>query len=323
MKATQSSSNVLPNTQTTNKLERPYRVQVLFHGLLIGAFKKENGVSFFEVGVLHPSPKEPHIHQLKLEVWDRDDYAAAKHRITCDNPDDVMELEVTGGGGIRAYRRNRDFNHDEDNDNRYDARWLADFESASDFYADKCEKYPKKLRHRFRFYDGVVYSLLRSVDLQKETRVGDKRLTLGRITQVLAIGLNGKNLRLANSNGELLALNDEDNYNIVVSNGCVIPNKPEPNKDSDFNYLFDAFSPPTPIKVYTHEERTPEKMIAQMNAEVSGIRNSELPEQQLAGLWEIFGPGLSRYDPCGMGFFGQSNGLDDSPNGLSLNAIMP
>src|SRR5437868_5852645 len=110
----------------------PYRtpcwIRLLVHGLFVGAFKRgADGKVMLEIGALkNPSPN----HQLSLEIWDRSAPDEPLRSIAVDN-DSIVNLEINDPDGIYQYQQLGEFTAEE-TDDRYDFRWMADFET--DFY---------------------------------------------------------------------------------------------------------------------------------------------------------------------------------------------
>lgn len=278
-------------------------LRVLIHGLFISAFGGEKTSPYLEIGSLYAPPPR---HTLDLSLFDRED----EHPIQCFtkgiNHRSTIELQVKDGGDLMQYATG--------GRERFDLNWVADFEGP-EFYADKCEKMPAKLGPRLYVFNGVVYTAIRSYVLKKVTN-GDFR----RITQVLAVDIaSGTDFTLVIDGNKVPPIcNDGRKYNLVFRNDCghECDGTSVPTGASDFNYLFTAFAPPYSgghtIEISAdgdYSEECQNKLVDRDIADLGG--SGKEAREYLRGLDEVFfSRPLSRFDPCGTGFFGSSTGLD-------------
>ncbi len=285
------------------------RVQVLIHGLFAAAMKGTT----FECGRLADDIRG---HDFKMTICNRSDSSDFIDIIPRNNQ--VVKITSQRPSGVCLYQPTPTFNRLTATD-RYDFRWAVDLES--EIYPKRCKKYSEKLTPRFSIETGMAYTLMRSIPLKK---LADDRFSdFGMIGQVLAIGINDDEIAKISVGNFPLTLNQNHKYNIVLRYDCKDSN-PRGRTRSDFHHLLSAFGPPST----QNPNNVPELWLPLDNSgaaeqawkEYEGLKSrggGETSEEQLAGLKEIYTGykerAAARTDPCGMGFLGDSCGLDQQP----------
>lgn len=304
---------VPPNIPHVTSHPRDCWLRILMHGLFIGAWGETGGRKYLEIGALYPSPAR---HHLSLRLINRTTGA----EITIPyNETSLIEVEVTGGE-IPIHRCGPKGSR-----GQYDWDGVADFE-AVDLYGSHCKKIPAKLKPRLRIYNGVAFTALRSPLLEKKVASAAKQ-NFGPIGLLMAVGIERGDEAIIRVGAWEKRIQRTDKWNLVYRNDCMndcdIP--PAPQTLSDFNHLFHAFAPPIgsshSIEIYTHTHFNAADELNRLRAErravVAGTGDSEY--EYLKGIHDVLKlevaeekirPDATRYDPCGMGFFGDGNGLD-------------
>ncbi|MFN0109943.1 MAG: hypothetical protein ACKVZH_13900 [Blastocatellia bacterium] len=292
----------------------PGWIRVLTHGLFVGAFRRDaEGRAMLEVASLKdPSPK----HQLILELWDRGNPIQPLKSFPVTHSS-VVSLEIGDPDGVSTYQQADEFKWQE-SDDRYDARWMADFER--DFFGQKCGK--QELGLRFLINEGLLFTLLRSIPVFLSENNGQPT-EWRRIAQVMAIDIEYRTGRTAQLKvgDESTPLSKLGKFNVVLRNDC--GGEGAENGTSDFTELFRTVVKPDgkPDFAIHKNPHIPDAIaLITMDNEIRGIGGMlGTPEQQLLGLHSIFrisspfDAGDASIDPCGEGFFGNSDGLDDQP----------
>jgi len=311
-----SEQNRLATSTTVPAADCWLRVSI--HGLFIGAFSPSG--NFLEIGALNPSPDS---HKLTLQLWDRDkgvmlvDYGKLSPISPTTPP---INLGVPGGQNIQACGPGQG------SEGRFDLSLIADFET--ELYHGKCRKKKDTLTPRLRVFNGMTYTAIRSTLLEKSIDRGLHQ-TWRSIAMLTAIDVTtAKDTEaILEIDGTPHTISRTDgNQNLVFRNDCSgadCKQVPTGGDRSDFNFLFYAFDPPAgdnhKIDIFIHTSFDRNKDLIRLGGERLGIDPTTAgQEKYLAGVGEIFSPNLrpphsfTGFDPCGMGFFGDSNGLDDN-----------
>ncbi len=292
-----------------------FPIRVLLHGLLVSAFN--NKEQRLEVGSLNPVPEK---HSRELRVFERlgAEVPGSPFRIEAD---DIIQLKFDPAGvvpGMRKVQPSGTF--DKQNADPHDFRWVLDFEQV---YGTKLRKIPAAMKPRFFLYNGVVHSLLRSSVLAKSEE------PFRRIAQVMAIDIDfpagaPADLKavLYRNKDAIFTFDLTRKHNVVFQNTCRVPRTERGAADLD--KLQQTYQPPPgrPYFTFANAESN-ERVELNIRDEISRVRGPLRDRSLLNGLNDIYGlPGDPdfheagpefRVDPCGMGYFGSSDGLDDEP----------
>lgn len=314
-------NNAAQDPQVTGTLPANYPIRILLHGLLVSAFKtnpQTGEYDRFEVGALNERVSG---HSLQLLICERRQGANPTPISLGGYP--YISLRFTQQHSQMKLRRYETSIFDPD-----DFRTTLDFEKR--VHPRKVDKIQDKISPRLYIHDGVVHPLLRSAELLKNKQ------DFGQVAQVMAIdievpaplptGLEAELILHQNpdpSSGRVTSARKFDlkkNYNIVFRNDCQGGCGIGPSDPLDLNELKKCFNPPTGHQHHTLEHKYNDSLVRLwIEREIHRVLFDKNNVAPFAGLEDVFfhssviqALASSRYNPCGIGYFGYSNGLNDN-----------
>lgn len=294
------------------------QIRVIFHGLVVSAFRTNDaGTAYnsFDVGAFSPpvtgSARQKHIPKLiiynttlerkELEIEVKDKEAVTLQSLQAMTPLARLALNDTNA----SYHR------------RFDQ--ILDYERL--YYPapslNRLKKMRSKISPRFTLQNGVLHTLIRTPNIIKTGGGGLQ------IAQVIAadMAFTGNSLP---TNGTPIAVISITNklsymllagqtYNIIFENDCG-DNCDTASGRLDLNYLNDTFTPPEGQDYYVFNLPMGTQIEQHLEHEIKRCVDDR-GEHVLSG--SIFETRtrelLGRLSPCGLGYFGYSDGLDHNP----------